>query len=40
MELIKLLKNIYTGFINGKKGSQILLLSLKRLGIICKMVLR
>ncbi len=33
MELINLLKTHY-------KGSQILLLSLKRLGIICKMVLR
>ncbi len=39
MELIKLLKTLL-GFINGKKSSQILLLSLKRLGIICKMVLR
>ncbi len=39
MVLIKLLKTLL-GFLNGEKGSQILLLSLKRLDIICKMELR
>ncbi len=33
MELIKLLKKTLLGFINGKKDSQILPLSVKRLGI-------
>ncbi len=40
MELIKLLIKTLLVFINGKSGSQILLVSLKRLGIICKLVLR
>ncbi len=36
----KIINKTLLEFINGKKGSQILLLSLKRLSTVCKMVLR